>query len=260
MNVLSFLPEAIDSLPDEIRQRIELTKDIPIEMLQKLREEVESAKGTSYDEQVIEEDPGMCAATIYEAYPQVHYEAEKMIEEAGVVTETSVGDISPRDVSYTINKHVIIHTTDDRRIKVGSWGENLVLSTLRSSYLEDGYEVEDTPSGFITHKNDDVIELKNKNAENNIQHGYDFELVKNGQIVEYIEVKSKVSEDEEMFSVSGTQWEKAKMLYNNGQGDVYVIYVVSSAGKSNARITKYKNPFKLWKEGRLYADPVNIKL
>ncbi|MBI4850103.1 MAG: hypothetical protein HY808_16270 [Nitrospirae bacterium] len=56
------------------------------------------------------------------------------------------------------------------------------------------------------------------------------------------------------------QWEFARKLFDSGDGEKYWIYKVVNAGQENAKIEKLQNPIKLWKEGRLYAHPVNIKL
>lgn len=64
----------------------------------------------------------------------------------------------------------------------------------------------------------------------------------------------------QLFEITGTQWEFARKLYNENEGDKYKIYVVSNAGNENAKIKSIKNPTKLWKEGKLYAHPVHFKL
>ena len=90
--------------------------------------------------------------------------------------------------------------------------------------------------------------------------GYDFVIRKNETEIEYIEVKSKTREDEELIEVTGTQWEFARKLYEQNEGEKYSFYVVLSTGKENAQIHILKNPVKLWKEGKIYAHPVNFKL
>ena len=47
-------------------------------------------------------------------------------------------------------------------------------------------------------------------------------------------MKTKVQEVEELIEVTGTQWEFARKLYDQGEGEKYSLYVVSNAGKSNA--------------------------
>ena len=38
------------------------------------------------------------------------------------------------------------------------------------------------------------------------------------------------------------------------------IYVVNNAGTGRAKIRILKNPTKLWKDGKIYAHPVHLKL
>ena len=91
--------------------------------------------------------------------------------------------------------------------------------------------------------------------------GYDFIIKKNGVEIQYIEVKTKTHEDEELIEVTGTQWEFARNLYDNNEGDKYFFFVVINAGeKDNARVKRIQNPIKHWKDGNLYAHPVNFKL
>ena len=90
--------------------------------------------------------------------------------------------------------------------------------------------------------------------------GYDFVIKKNASDVEYIEVKTKTEEKPEFIEVTGTQWEFARKLFEQNEGEKYSFFVVSNAGKENVKIHKLKNPIKLWKEGKLYAHPVNFKL
>ena len=73
-------------------------------------------------------------------------------------------------------------------------------------------------------------------------------------------MKSKIDEEPQLFEITGTQWEFARKLYNENEGDKYNIYVVRNACSENAKIEIIKNPTKLWKEGKLYAHPVCFKL
>ena len=99
------------------------------------------------------------------------------------------------------------------------------------------------------------------NKHRNQGKGYDFVIKKNEEEIQYIEVKTKTCESEELVEVTGTQWEFARDLYEKNEGDKYFFFIVINAGKKdNAWIKRIQNPIKLWKEGRLYAHPVNFKL
>ncbi len=73
-------------------------------------------------------------------------------------------------------------------------------------------------------------------------------------------MKSKISEKKELIEITGTQWEFARKLYTDGEGDKYQIYVVRNAGTQDAKISPIKNPTKLWLDGQLYAHPIHFKL
>ena len=131
-----------------------------------------------------------------------------------------------------------------KKIKaIGEWGEQHVLKYLRRRFVEE-------PD----------IEIIWLNKKGEVGKGYDFSIVSEGREIEYIEVKSKIDEEPQLFEITGTQWEFARKLYNENEGDKYNIYVVSNACSENAKIGIIKNPTKLWKEGRLYAHPVCFKL
>lgn len=129
------------------------------------------------------------------------------------------------------------------RQAIGDWGENFV-----NSYLIEHY------------KNDTNIEVKWLNKDSYLGVGYDFVILKDSVEIEYIEVKSKISLNPSMIEISGTQWEWARELYNQNNGDRYKIYVVVGAGSSNATINIISNPIGQWKEGTLKAHPVNIEI
>lgn len=125
---------------------------------------------------------------------------------------------------------------------IGKWGERFVYNHLQQQFNQDNAE---------------IIWL---NEKGDAGKGYDFSIVSDGKEIEYIEVKSKTDSDPQLFEITGTQWEFARKLYNENEGDKYKIYVVSNAGTENAKIGIIKNPTKLWRDGKLYAHPVHFKL
>ena len=98
------------------------------------------------------------------------------------------------------------------------------------------------------------------NENGNIGKGYDFVIRENGEDITYFEVKSKTDEAPQLFQISGTQWNWAKELHNSKRGKMYTILLVSNVGKKEIRIKPINDPVALWKAGKLYADPINIKL
>jgi hypothetical protein len=151
-------------------------------------------------------------------------------------TEKSNKDESAK--TETVDKSI---PTSENSKDIGLWGEKYAEQYLEREYPED-----------------DVVWL---NQSGNIGKGYDF-VVKNREDkgIAYYEVKTKLDEKPALFEMTGTQWEWARKLYKKGEGNKYIILLVSSAGTDTAKIKEYKNPLTLWKEGKIYAHPVNIEL
>ena len=153
-----------------------------------------------------------------------------------VTTEKSNKDESAK--TETVDKSI---PTSENSQDIGNWGEKYAKQYLEREYPED-----------------DVVWL---NQSGNVGKGYDF-IVKNREDNEfaYYEVKAKLDENPTLFEMTGTQWEWARKLYEKGEGEKYIILLVSSAGTDTAKIKEYKNPLTLWKKGKIYAHPVNIEL
>jgi len=126
---------------------------------------------------------------------------------------------------------------------IGNWGERFVYKHLQEEYAE---------------KRNVEINWLNKGGD--VGKGYDFSIVSDGKEIKYIEVKSKVDDAPQLIEITGTQWEFSRKLYNENEGDKYRIYIVRNAGTRAANIGIVKNPAKMWKEGKLYAHPVQFRL
>lgn len=124
---------------------------------------------------------------------------------------------------------------------IGKWGEAYVLYALRKEFSEDS-----------------EIEILNLNDNQQKGIGCDFLIRKNGDNIRIVEVKTTVEEFGQALIISGTQWEVARNLYNSEDGDKYWIYCVFNAGKENSEIIKIENPIQKWKNGQLFAHPINF--
>ncbi|MBF0458082.1 MAG: DUF3883 domain-containing protein [Nitrospirae bacterium] len=145
--------------------------------------------------------------------------------------------------------------------KIGTWGEEVVFNALKKEYLQMNENLTATDFSFkLCDPVGNEIEIVWLNVRNNIGKGCDFVRKENGIEVEYIEVKTKLGSHEELIEITGKQWESERALYNRGEGNKYSIYIVSNAGQSKAKIMKLNDPIALWKEGKLYAHPVNFRL
>lgn len=140
------------------------------------------------------------------------------------------------------NTHRNYNNVESRKA-IGDWGEEFV-----NNYLKQKY------------KGQNDITIKWLNQNDFIGIGYDFVILKDNIEVEYIEVKSKVSYHPSRIEISGTQWEWARELYDNNDGEKFKIYLVLGAGKDNASISIIDNPIKQWIDRKLKAHPINIEL
>lgn len=259
LKLLNFKPEIINQLPDEERQVLELYREgnLSLEDLRKLKQEKEKMqsepKGESW------------------APPYAPDEVEPEIEDigAGEVTRPDLKEQSnrmtqkePRETQDNEEKFEKTQRDPDsspNRKIIGLWGEKCVYSALKREYKKIG-EIVDTEFGFKITSGTDAFEVFWLNMKGNVGKGYDFTIKKNGVEIEYIEVKTKTGDVEEMIEITGTQWDWARRLDDQNEGDKYLFYIVFSAGTENTKIKKVKNPVKLWREGKLYVQPLYIRL
>jgi hypothetical protein len=142
----------------------------------------------------------------------------------------------------------------------GRWGEEYVYKHLRTkkyAYLEN---IVDTEDGFKGYIDDDEVEVKWLNKSEDQGKGYDFLILNNGLETSYIEVKSTRGGKKELHRVSAAQWGLATALHKSGEGGRYKLYVVINAGSEKAKVIQVKNPVGLWKEGKLYAHPIHVRV
>jgi len=143
--------------------------------------------------------------------------------------------------------------------EIGRWGEKYVLRAISDDFKSDGILQETETGARITTHDSRVIDIIWLNIKKERGIGCDFIIKQNGVEIAYIEVKSTSENEHQLFLITGTQWEFARKLFDEEQGDKYWIYCVFNAGKKNCRVETVKNPIKLWKEGKLYAHPINFE-
>ena len=143
---------------------------------------------------------------------------------------------------------------------IGLWAEKYVYEVLKRKYGQLG-KIDPTKSGFKVANSKNVeFEIVWPHMAGDISAGYDFEIIRNEIPFKYIEVKGKTHAEPKLIQIQGSQWDLAQTLFQKNKGEKYCFYVVSSAGTEDAKITYYKDPVKLWREGRLHAHPVNLEL
>jgi|TARA_Y100000310_G_scaffold345108_1_gene461848 hypothetical protein len=145
--------------------------------------------------------------------------------------------------------------------QIGDWGEKFVFRYFLENKYSDLSDIKDTELGFSGKNSlNNKIEVKWLNRNREIGKGYDFVIIENGVEVEYIEVKTTIKSDRTLHKITGTQWEFARRLFNSDEGEKYKIYAVKNANSHDAKIKAISNPIKLWKEGDLYAHPINFRV
>lgn len=224
---LQFKPDVFDRLPEDDRRKLELFKGRSAKDIEEALALLDSKKS---------EDSKKDVWT-----PVVNPEDAPPVIEILKPEVIKIPDYSVRSPRKT-------PPVDDRRPTrkieaVGKWGEQHVFKHLKEKF-----------------KKFNNIEIMWLNQEGDVGTGCDFVVKKEGAEVEYIEVKTKLGEEEALVEITGTQWEFARELFNQNEGDKYWIYMVVNAGQNNAKIKKLQNPISLWKDGKLYAHPIHFKL
>lgn len=261
IKALKFKLDIIGQLPEEYRNKLELVKNISIEDLKKFTAEQKRKELLKPEEKISDWKPEYKPSEVDIKIEEI--DPEKIItpdlKGQSEQLEKGKGE-EPKTNEKNKEKNLVETSSHVDSKKIGGWGEEHVYHALKKRYKEIGTILE-TDTGFrMLNQSNEKFEIVWLNKPGNTGKGYDFVIKKNGIEIEYIEVKTKVQEAEELIEVTGTQWEFARKLYENDEGEKYLLYVVSNAGKSNAEIKILRNPIKLWKDGKLYAHPVNFKL
>ncbi|GAA4446143.1 hypothetical protein GCM10023189_00990 [Nibrella saemangeumensis] len=156
-----------------------------------------------------------------------------VIEEHGSTVINSNKD----NLSTTLTEQVSYEVLKN----IGDWGQAFVKRALLKEYELDS-----------------SITILDFNDNGKLGVGCDFVVKSGEEVVRIVEVKSTTQSTEKTFSISGTQWEVARRYFNENDGDKFWIYCVFNAGQDNAKILKLNNPIKLWKEGNLFAHPIDF--
>ena len=244
---LEILMNALGFQIDEIKQIEEKTggkfipKDEYEEYLKwkKEQSEKETKEETEEDSWISEVEPENVEPSVEEIEPEIVDTPDLRGQRPSEINTGNNNDEFDTDEQNEVEKEKSKKQLKD----IGNWGERFVYNHLKKQF-----------------ENEDDTKIIWLNENGDAGKGYDFSIVSDGKEIEYIEVKSKTDSSPQLFEITGTQWEFARKLYNENEGDKYKIYVVSNAGTEYAKIGIIKNPTKLWKEGKLYAHPVQFKL
>lgn len=256
---LKFKDEIIDLLPEDDRKKLEISKNLPPEELEIAVKLYYEKKEETRKEEKEQWKPDCKPDTI--TGKMIEIEPIKIVTADLSGQGENIEVVSDKKITEKTEKtEKGVEPTPIDKKAIGEWGEEYVYNALKKNYQKQG-EIIETDSGFkVINVDGEEFEIIWLNKHQDKGRGYDFVIKKGETEIEYIEVKTKTQEVKELIEVTGTQWEFARKLFDENEGEKYSFYVVSNAGKENAGICIWRNPIKLWKEGKLYAHPVNVKL
>lgn len=257
--VLEFKPEIIDQLPEDYRRILEIVKDSglsPEELEKLVSKSKKESSGKEEKTWTPEHEPGTVNVKIIEVEPDKIVTPDLTGQREPIGTEQGE---EPTNEGEKPTEEDVDETPTDKKV-IGKWGEEYVYHALKKEYQKLGSITETDSSFKVVNASNEEFEIIWLNKHHDRGKGYDFVIKKKEAEIEYIEVKTKTQEVGELIGVTGTQWEFARKLFEQNEGEKYSFYVVLNAGGKNAQIYILKNPIKLWKEGKLYAHPVNFKL
>ena len=258
IKALGFKPEIIDQLPEDDRKILEIAraKSITPDELEKIISEREKEPPSGEGEKEVwtpTYDPEIVKINIVKEEPAQIFTPDLGVQDG----EGGEGDPWPPGGGGTKEDN---GQTLRNKKTIGKWGENYVYCALENEHKDYGSIIE-TGVGFkVVNDSGQEYEIVWLNKHRDRGRGYDLVIKKDGSEIKYIEVKTKTEEEPELIKVTGTQWAEARRLFNQNEGEKYSFYVVLNAGEENAQIRIFQNPIKLWKEGKLYAHPVNFRL
>jgi hypothetical protein len=259
---LKFKPNSFDQLPEDVKRKCEIIKDRSIEEIKKalkLLDEKKLAEIGKKERQWKECEPEELVDIESEIVTPQPHELPNLVNQGIRLGNFIMSDKDKPEEKREKEENVPIVSPMQKK-EIGDWGEKYVLVDLKNQYKKLG-NIIDTEFGFYVSYENNKIEVYWLNIKSEIGKGCDFVIRENGIESEYIEVKAKLREEDELIEITGTQWEFARKLFDNNDGDKYWIYIVVNAGKRHgSKIIKLQNPIKEWKDGRLYAHPIHFKL
>lgn len=141
------------------------------------------------------------------------------------------------------------------RMDIGIWGEKYAMNFIKTKALEKykNSELVEMSNGFFLKNNGrECFKAIWLNARGEQYKNHDIEIIVDN-VVSFIEVKSTISEEKDFFNLSYNEWQLMKLKDEN-----YWIYRVYNAGTLESKLEVIRNPYKLFLEGRISANPIKI--
>lgn len=262
IRALEFKPDIMDQLPESDKQILKFSKEnhLSFEDIKRLFIKDIKETETQQENEVSNWTPN-CEPGTYNNIEITERKPDKIVspdlsgqgEQVGIVGDEEITNKAKKPIEKDTDR-----TPVDRKA-IGKWGEKQVYLSLKEKYQKEG-SITETDTGFkVEGADNELFEIVWLNKQSEEGEGYDFKIKKNGEEIEYIEVKTKTQEKPESFEVTGMQWGFAMKLFDKSEGDKYRFFVVSNAG-NKPKVEELKNPIKLWNEGKIHANPVSIIL
>ncbi len=246
LEFIDFKPSIRKSLPIEDQEKLALVDFFTVEELKEFKRQKDAEKDSEKLPEISIED---------DTRSIVLNENDDFVESE---TESNHSEISFNEEPHesiesesTDRKHIekiTIKKTDNTKLIIGDQGERTILEHLKKQLSNTS----DIPGGFISDGKKFLV-LGNNNP------GYDIEVSKDDEIIEYIEVKARTTESNSVV-ITHLEWEYAKKY-----GDKYTIYIVDGVlgkGDKEAPLSfhKYNNPYKLHIDGKITLTPDSYRL
>lgn len=141
------------------------------------------------------------------------------------------------------------------RIDIGIWGEKYAMTFIRTKALEKykNTELFEMTNGFFLKSNGkECFKAIWLNAREEQYQNHDIEIIVDG-IVNFIEVKSTIANEKAFFNLSYNEWQLMKL-----KGENYWIYRVYNVGTLESKLEIIRNPYKLFIDGKISANPIKI--
>ncbi len=126
---------------------------------------------------------------------------------------------------------------------LGDWGETYVKQVLRKRIATD-----------------QELELIDLNANGQTGVGADLRLMRSGQLLEAIEIKTTPSDVDGAIKISGIQWGQAQRFHERGEGDKYCVYCVFKANTARPKLVVLRDPIQLKKDGKIRFQDLLVNL
>jgi len=126
----------------------------------------------------------------------------------------------------------------------GAPREKRFFKGLESDYITMGYKLTEKKENQLSFKKgNDKFEIFWCNSKRLKQTGYDFKITTNGQLFKVIELKSTLADKGTSLILSGPQWDKARDMHFEGEGDKYEVFCIYNAGKEKPDTVKILDPY-----------------